>query len=76
MTEKICEYCDKPMIECLKLFEVTAYDSQPLRVLADKHFSDINEAIDWARFIPECDYIEVFQGCDRNNRIYTQDIEA
>lgn len=69
-----CEYCDQDITECLQDFEVTAYTEhdQPIN---DKSFSNINEGIDWAKSFDDCEYILVFQGCDRENQILSLDIK-
>jgi hypothetical protein len=65
-----CEYCDLTLIDCLKHFEVTAMLNTDLIFthVDDKTFDNINDGIKWAKS-KGADFIEVYQGCDRNNQI-------
>lgn len=64
-----CEYCEKQMIDCLKTFEASLYiDDSCHTHIADKSFNDIDNAIRWAKQ-KGADYIDVYQGCNRENRI-------
>lgn len=63
----ICETCELEEMECLKHFEVSAYNEEGDHI-DDSTWLYINTGIDWAKKI-NADFIRVYQGCNRENEI-------
>ena len=70
MCGKKCEYCSKSIEDCLKSFESSVYDNSHKHI-DDKVFYSIDEAIDWARQSIGS-YLQIYQGCNRENMIYNR----
>ena len=68
-----CETCGKSTIDCLKHFEVSSYLDTHLVITHLKDYplsTDINKSIELAKK-DGADFIDVFQGCNRDNLIMT-----
>jgi hypothetical protein len=57
-------------------FEVSAYGYKwnEFIHLSDKTFNNLNEATTWAIKEHDADMIEVYQGCDRENKILSMNL--
>jgi hypothetical protein len=69
MTQKLCSGCGDQLIDCLKTFELIAYDGN--QILYEKIYRNLNDGIQYILdHFANCNHVRVYQGCNMDNLIY------